>query len=159
MGKIKKITEEINGTAGKKDNKTHREYGFTVSEKAESFTLLFSFSPKTVEKEEDLKEAFQNGIGNIDLSPDESLEMFRKEGFVLTNLLSVALYKGERYLGAAHRHKDMQEYHFTGNSSPDGFLRIGELKGEYRIILSFHGVFTDGLQYKLSVEEEYEKED
>lgn len=148
MGLI--IEKEFVGN--KVDNKTHRTIPFTIDEECEEVTVYFSFNPYLVKNKEDLIEAFKDGIFNYQISKEKILEEIEKGTMYLNNMISISLYKDDEFLGCSHKHNKDQVHSIRKDKSSHGFLKVDSLMGKYEAIVSFHGIFLDGMNLKLRVE-------
>ncbi|MBC2581497.1 hypothetical protein [Clostridium sp. DJ247] len=134
-------------TINKSETKTHRSLKFIVNEDKKILKLEFDYFPKIVSKVEDIIQAFENH-GNSFTSEESNLlkEKFIRGEEKLKNLATLSLYNKSQYIGCAHRHEGKQIIIISQKESTQGFIKAPIEAGQWEIVISFHGVFTDNMK-------------
>lgn len=131
----------------KGDNKTQIKKSFKVSSKLKKLKIEFSYSNDVVEKEEDIKAAFN--LKETKILEDKFLQGYSK----INNLITMSLYFKETYVGCAHRHDSNQIIIISEFESTPGFIKIPIEEGEWEIVLSVHAAYSDDICVKVLVKE------
>jgi hypothetical protein len=130
----------------KTDMKTHKKVKFEINEEAESLKIDFDFSPKVVLKDEDIINAFKNSS----FTEEERIvliEKYLKGEEELKNLATLSLYYEDTFIGCAHRQPS--DIVIGQEESSRGFINMPIKKGQWEMIISIHGVFTDEMRISL----------
>lgn len=133
---------------GVKDTSTHREIFFTVPEEAREMRIHYEYAPKAFagDGEEEVIRCYRRYGYEIDG------ETAKKE-LPLNNHLTLSLDAPDgTYVGAAHRHPNVQEITVGEKGSSFGFIPYPVTKGEWRIVLSAHAVLSEEVVARLVVE-------
>lgn len=131
----------------KGDNKTQIKKSFRVSSKLKKLKIEFSYGNDVVEKEEDIKAAFN--LKETKILEDKFLQGYSK----INNLITMSLYFKETYVGCAHRHDSNQSIIISEFESTPGFIKIPIEEGEWEIVLSVHAAYSDDICVKVLVKE------
>lgn len=132
---------------GVSDASTHREIFFTVPEEAKEMRIYYEYAPKIFTgDEEEVIRCYRRYGYEIDK------ETAKKE-LPLNNHLTLSLDAPDGvYVGAAHRHPNVQEITVGENGSSYGFIPHPVGKGVWRIVLSAHAVLSDEVVARIVVE-------
>lgn len=131
----------------KGDNKTQIKKSFRVSSKLKKLKIELSYSNDVVEKEEDIKAAFN--LKETKILEDSFLKGYSK----INNLITMSLYFKKTYVGCGHRHDSNQSIIISEFESTPGFIKIPIEEGEWEIVLSVHAAYSNDICVKVLVKE------
>ena len=125
------------------DTKSNISWYFELEESADFLDITYSYSPKKLEDKEKTKEKIMQCL--LKDAPDTYEEYLPEtEKFApLVNLVTISLDGPDGYVGAAHRHPNIQSHRISSEISSVGFMKTKIKKGKWRLMLNIHAVVTD----------------
>lgn len=139
--------------------KTNIIHTFDVPRGYSSLEISYSYSPKKVEDLEICKRCIFEGIklyvpdeiphGQTKTVKQRFIDTW-EENVPLLNHMTLSIDENENYVGAAHRHADVQEHTISAEFSSEGFIKTKIHAGTWRIILNVHAALTP-MKYNLQV--------
>lgn len=139
--------------------KTNIIHTFDVPMCYNSLEIFYSYSPKKVEDLEVCKRCIFEGIELYvpDVIPHGQTKTVKQrfidtwqENVPLLNHMTLSIDENQHYIGAAHRHADIQEHTISEVFSSEGFIKTKIHSGTWRIILNVHAALTP-MTYNLRV--------
>lgn len=138
----------------RKSNKTHFPLEFKVEREISQIMITLIYNPKRATAESDLRLATMNGIDGATEDSEEAFRFVTENDIPIHNLVSISLFKDGEYLGCGHRHDMTSIVRIGRKGVTNGFILPENMIGDYRTVLSFHGLFTESLDVELTVEVE-----
>lgn len=125
------------------DSKRNISWYFELEDDAEFLEITYSYSPKKLEDKEKTEEKILECL--LKDAPDTYEEYLpQKESFApLVNLITISLDSPYGYVGAAHRHANVQNHRISSDFASVGFVKTKIKKGKWRLMLNIHAVVTD----------------
>lgn len=125
------------------DTKRNISWYFELEQDADYLDITYSYTPKKLEDKEKTEKKIMECL--LKDAPDTYEEYLpEKESFApLVNLVTISLDGPEGYVGAAHRHPNIQRHRISSENSSAGFMKTKIKKGKWRLMLNIHAVVTD----------------
>lgn len=125
------------------DTKRNISWYFELEEDAEFLDITYSYTPKKLEDKEKTEEKIMECL--LKDAPDTYEEYLpEREKFApLVNLVTISLDGPDGYVGAAHRHPNVQSHRISSAFASVGFVKTRIKKGKWRLMLNIHAVVTD----------------
>ena len=134
-----------------KDEKTNISFPFLIDEDAKSLKISFSYDPKILEDDERANMLIENNI-NKDAGEFAHEYSDWDEFKPLKNLITVSVDDPDTYRGCAHRQDKDQIHIIREDFASRGFHKGAIHKGQWNVVLNLHGIVTEKVNCKLSVE-------
>ncbi len=133
------------------NEKTNIAFSFDVSEGTESLKITFSYDPKILEDDDRANILIEN---NIKKDAGEFAHEYSDwdEFKPLKNLITVSADDPETYRGCAHRQDKDQVHIIREDFASRGFHKGAIQKGQWKVVLNLHGIVTEEVNCRLSVE-------
>ena len=134
-----------------KDEKTNISFPFEINEDVKGLKITFSYDPKVLEDDERANLLIEN---NIKKDAGEFADEYSDwdEFKPLKNLITVSVDDPDTYRGCAHRQDKEQVHIIREDFSSRGFHKGAIQKGQWKIVLNLHGIVTETVNCKLTVE-------
>ncbi len=125
------------------DTKRNIPLYFELEEDADFLSITYSYTPKKLEDEDKTEEKIMECL--LKDAPDTYEEYLgEKEKFKpLVNLVTISLDGPDGYVGAAHRHPNIQNHRISSEIASPGFIKTKIKKGKWCCMLNVHAVVTD----------------
>ena len=127
------------------DNKTHKKIRFCTDKSYHKLVFEFQYSPKLVDKIEDIEEAFNSNelssLKNSFISSEEKIN----------NLLTLSLYCDDEYIGCAHRHNYVQIIEISESKSTEGFKKTKLGASAWELVISVHAAYSDNIHAVINI--------
>ncbi len=133
------------------NSKTNIIIPFQLTRDYKRLLVNTSYWPKKLEDEKKA-EALINSALNIYTDSNKTHSKYEWQNYLpVVNLITFSLDYKDKYLGCAHRQEPEQEFYIDENDASPGFEPHNPVKGEYRVVLNIHGIFTDTCDYSLCI--------
>lgn len=127
---------EIRGRITPEKDKMNIKHSFAVPKGVTGLKITYSYSPKTVENENEAVEIIKKYFSDY----NEKLTKDPREYLPVKNLVTISVDDADGYRGAAHRQDNDQVHIISEDFASPGFIKgkIGE--GQWDIVLNVHCV-------------------
>ena len=126
---------EKRGTITPAQDKTNISFAFDVPKGVSALNIDFSYSPKTLENEEEAFRLVSDALNKY-FGADNGKD---PHAFLpVKNLITVSLDDPNGYRGAAHRQPNEQHLVIAAEGSSPGFLNREVPAGSWRVMLNVH---------------------
>lgn len=126
---------EKNGVITPEMDKTNIEFEFDVPTGVSSFGIDFSYSPKTLENEDEALRLVSAALEKY-FGRDNGKEP--RDFLPVNNLITISLDDPAGYRGAAHRQPNEQHIVIDEKNSSPGFSNRKVPAGKWRVMLNIH---------------------
>lgn len=135
---------------------SHLTYTFYVPEETQTLTIVFQYTPDSLNNEGKQKSIITEALTRYNLLPDNNeIEKLIDKYSPIKNLLTLSVDDPDGFRGARHCHEPEQHISIKETDASPGMLNGKLLAGLWSITISAHAIVTDKCQFSLTVKTDH----